>query len=56
MCLFLSYMYKVNYLQIEKDPTYDDAYYSSVNNGNTKWEKYYFYLKDLIAFEYPSSS
>ena len=41
-------MYRVNYYQEErkKDSTYDDAYYSSLNNGNNKWANYYFYLKE----------
>lgn len=41
-------MYKVNYYsnEKEKDLTYDEAFYSSMDNDNSKWEKYYFYLKE----------
>ena len=41
-------MYRVNYYQEEmkKDKTYDEAFCSSVDNGNNKWERYYFYLKE----------
>ena len=41
-------MYRVNYYQekMEKDLTYDEAFYSAMDNDNSKWEKYYFYLKD----------
>ena len=41
-------MYKVNYYskEVEKDSTYDEAFYSSMDNDNSKWEKYYFYLKE----------
>ena len=41
-------MYRVNYYSIEKekDLTYDEAFYSSMDNGNSKWGKYYYYLKE----------
>ena len=41
-------MYRVDYYQEEKkkDSTYDDAFNSAINNGNSKWEKYYTVLKE----------
>lgn len=39
-------MYRVNYYEREKDLTYDDAYYSVLDNENHKWENYYTYLKE----------
>ena len=41
-------MYKVEYYkdEKEKDATYDNAFFSSLNNENTKWSNYYSYLKE----------
>ena len=41
-------MYKIEYYkdEKEKDVTYDDALYSSLNNGSVKWENYYAYLQE----------
>lgn len=41
-------MYKVEYCKedVLKDTTYDNAFYSSLNNENNKWSNYYAYLKD----------
>ena len=39
-------MYRIEYNDNIKDTTYDDAYYSSLNNNSTKWSNYYTYLKE----------
>ena len=41
-------MYKIDYYkeEREKDSTYDEAYYNSLNNGNNKWGNIYTILKE----------
>ena len=39
-------MYRIEYCDKEKDSTYDDAYFTTMDNGNTKWNNYYSYLQE----------
>ena len=39
-------MYRINYCEKEKDTTYDEAYFTTMNNNNQKWSNYYAYLQE----------